>query len=249
MTQRTPFGGKESFTSPSSAFPTTLSIMARPKPEALGRAHRRATLLFPSELQLCGVAELPMDAHAAAAARERAIFLRVRGKLVQREAEILHGLRLQHHVLTVDDDLSAHAVRSMHAQLLLDQGPQRGAVPIIGDEQILRAADGDQPRAEAIEKVVDGLGARGGLPGDGLNNGKLILRAVGELAQQQTELVLSFLPLGDLDGDGRGADRIAFAVAERLHQQIVGAPPPEQLEIAFDRLRLSGFHCTAASPP
>src|SRR6478736_7379815 len=36
MTQRTPFGGKESLTSPSSAFPTTLSIMARPKPERSG---------------------------------------------------------------------------------------------------------------------------------------------------------------------------------------------------------------------
>ena len=36
MTQRTPLAGKDSFTSPSSAFPTTLSIMARPNPDRSG---------------------------------------------------------------------------------------------------------------------------------------------------------------------------------------------------------------------
>src|SRR5262249_38963003 len=36
MTQWTPFVGKDSFTSPSSALPTTFSIMARPNPDRSG---------------------------------------------------------------------------------------------------------------------------------------------------------------------------------------------------------------------
>src|SRR5207344_1178034 len=99
-------------------------------------------------------AELPMNANAAAAARQRAVFLRVGGELMQGEAEILHGLRLQHHVFAVDDDLPARTIRGMHIELLLDQRAQGGAMPIVGDEQVLRAADGDEARSEAVQKVV-----------------------------------------------------------------------------------------------
>ena len=104
-----------------------------------------------------------------------------------------------------------------------------------------RAADGDEARSEAVRKSSMVLVRGGGLPGNRLNDGQLILRAVGELAQEQAELVLGLFPLGDLDGDGRGADGVALVITQGFGQQIVGSPAPEQLEIGFDVLRLSGL--------
>ena len=84
---------------------------------------------------------------------------------------ILHGLGLQHHVLALDGDLLAEAI-GMFAQLLLDQHAQRRAMPIVGDQKVVRAADGNEPGAEPIQEILDRARARGGLPGDGMNHGE-----------------------------------------------------------------------------
>ena len=161
---------------------------------------------------------------------------------------ILDRLRLEHDVLAVDDDLAAETV-GMGAQLLLDQRPQRGAVPIVGDEKILRATDGHEPRAEALQEVIDRARARRGLTGDGVDHGKQVLRAVGELAQQQTKLILRLLPLGDVDGDGGGADDAAAIIAQRLDHEIERPLAAEQRELAFDGLGFARLHGAALSPP
>ncbi len=139
-------------------------------------------------------------------------FCRIGGELVQRKPEILHGLGLQHHVLAFDGDLLAEAI-GMLAQLLLDQHAQRRAMPIVGDQEIVRAADGDEPRAEAIEEILDRARARGGLPGDGVDHGEQILGAVGQLAQQEAKLILVRLALADVDGDRGRAEDLALLVA------------------------------------
>ena len=181
ISQRTPLGGNDNLTSPSSAWPTTVSIIARPKPDRSGGATLRPSPLLPDQLQLGGLlAELPVDLDLPAGHRQRAVFLRIGGELVQRKPKILHSLGLQHYVLAVDGNLLAEAV-GMRTQLLLDQHAQRRAVPVIGDQKIVRAADGNQSRAEAIEEVLDRAGARCGLTGNGVDHRQQIL-ASGESA-------------------------------------------------------------------
>ena len=62
---------------------------------------------------------------------------------MQRKPKIVHSLGLQHDVLALDGDLLAEAI-GMRTQLLLDQHAQRRAVPIVGDQKIVRAANGDR---------------------------------------------------------------------------------------------------------
>ena len=128
------------------------------------------------------------------------------------------------------------------AQLLLDQHAQRRAVPIVGDQKIVGAADGNQPRAEAIEEVLDRARARRGLPRDGVDHRQHVLGAVSQLPKQETELVLIGLALADVDGDRSRAENGVMLVAQRLDQEIERALPAEQLEIGLELLRLAGFH-------
>ena len=167
---------------------------------------------------------------------------------MQREPEILHGLGLQHHVLAFDGDLLAEAI-GMLAQLLLDQHAQRRAMPIVGDQEVVRAADGDEARAEAIEEILDRARARCGLPGDGVDHGEQILGAVGQLAQQEAKLILVGLALADVDGDRGRAEDLALLVGQRLDQQIEGALAPEQFEIRSRAPALLPSPSPCASPP
>ena len=130
----------------------------------------------------------------------------------------------------------------MLAELLLDQHAQGRAVPIVGDEQVVGGAHGDEPRAEAVEEIVDRARARGGLPRDGVDHREQVLAAMGQLAQQEAELVLVGLALADVDGDRRGADNGVLLVAQRLDHEIEGALAPEQLEIGLELLRGPGLH-------
>src|SRR5262245_60508476 len=193
---------------------------------ALRRNHRRAALLLPDEFQLGGLlAELPLDTDLALRLRQRAVFLGVRGKLVQGKAEILDRLGLQHDVFALDGDACAKAV-GMLAELPLDQHTQGRAVPIVGDEKVVGGTHRRQPGAEAGEKIVDRARARGGLPRDGLGDGEQILAAMREFAQQKAKLVLVGLALADIDGDRRGADNGAMLVPQRLDHEIEGPLPP-----------------------
>ncbi|GFO81614.1 MAG: hypothetical protein A49_12410 [Methyloceanibacter sp.] len=60
---------------------------------------------------------------------------------MKRETEIVHGLGLKHDILAFDRHPAARAI-GMGLQLLLHQHPQRRAVPIVRDEQVVRHADG-----------------------------------------------------------------------------------------------------------
>lgn len=131
---------------------------------------------------------------------------------MQSEAESLHGLRLEHDILALDGDAVTDAV-GMRSQLLLDQHAQRGAVPIVGDEKIVGAADGDQTCIEVLEKVVHRARARGGLPGDGMDHRELILAAMGQLPEQQTKLVLVRLALASVE---RTQGRARFELPARF---------------------------------
>ena len=84
-------------------------------------------------------------------------------------------------------------------------------MPIVGDQKVVRAANGHESRAEAIEEVLDRARARCGLPGNGVDHGEQILGAVGQLAQQETKLVLIGLALADIDGDRGRAEDGAFS--------------------------------------
>ena len=215
----------------------------------LRRAHFGPSPLLPDELQLGGLlAELPFDTDVAARLRQRSVFRRVGGELMQREPEILHGLGLQHHVLAFDGDLLAEAI-GMLAQLLLDQHTQRRAMPIVGDQEVVRAADGHEARAEAIEEILDRTRAGRSLPGDRVDHGEQILGAVGQLAQQETKLILIGLALADVDGDRGRAEDLALLVGQRLDQQIEGALAPEQFEIRLQLLLTLPTALRCVSPP
>src|SRR5262249_48701550 len=122
---------------------------------ALWRHDRRAAALLPDQLELRRlVAELPLNATRAARIGQRAVFVRVGGELVQRKTEVLNGLGFQHYVLAFDCDLLAEAV-GMLAELLLDEHAERRAVPIVGDQEVMRGADGDEPRVEAPTAITD----------------------------------------------------------------------------------------------
>src|SRR4030067_3103052 len=94
-----------------------------------------------------------------------------------------------------------------------------------GDEEIGGAADGDEPRTEAIEEVLDRPCARSGLPRDGMDHGQHILAAMGKLAEQEAELILVRLALADVDGDRGGADDGALLVGLRLEPGGERGPP------------------------
>src|SRR5512143_776461 len=121
-------------------------------------------------------------------------------------------------------------------ELLLDQHAQGCAVPIVCNQKVMRAADGAEPCAEPLEEILDRARARRGLPCDGMDHGKQVLRAVGQLSEQEAKLVFVRLALADVDGDRSRADDLALLVTQRLDHKVEGALPSEQLEIGLEFL-------------
>src|SRR5262249_43667595 len=152
------------------------------------------------------------------------------------EPEIVNGLGFQDDVLALDGDLLVEAMR-VGEELLLDQHAQGCAVPIVSNQQVMRAADGAETRAEPLEEILDRARARRRLPRDGMDHREQILRAMGQLPEQEAKLILVGLPFADVDRDGGRSDRLALSVPQRLDHQIERALPPEQLEIRLELLR------------
>ena len=82
-----------------------------------------------------------------------------------------------------------------------------------------------------------------------MNDGKQVLRAVGQLAQQKAKLVLGLFRSVISTATEVVPTTSPSLVVQRLGEQIIGALAPEQFEIGFELLRFSTLHRACASRP
>src|SRR5215831_207443 len=157
------------------------------------RSHRRAVALSPVHLE--ETVGIPSDVDVASIRTERAVFAGIGRKLVESHADGLGGRAVQTQLRAVQADSITDKVRKMgelgtHEVVHVDSPPTRP------DQKVLIGGD----RLNAIGESVDELFRvrASGLSGNGLDKTEEVLAAMIHLTQQEANLLLGMLALGNV---------------------------------------------------
>src|SRR3954454_15482914 len=160
------------------------------------RLDRRPALLRPDQVEVelllpDRMLERPDDRDAAGLVRQRAIFDRVRRKLVEGETERDRGARSEMHVVQ-PGEADARRLRALRIRLDLDleQSPQRGAGPSTLGQEVMRPRQREQPLLEGGGEVGEIARRAQGLVGERLDRRERVLDPMIELVDQELALLL-----------------------------------------------------------
>jgi hypothetical protein len=137
--------------------------------------------------------------------------------------------RRQPHRLADDHEALGAAVQDLQPG---QQVQQVGPFPILAGQQVVSLGQGDDAGRERLLGLGQGSGGVEGLAGDGLDRGQRVLDPVIQLVDQQPQVQLGPLALGDVDGGADHAHRPAGLVEEAPP---LGRDPALLAVVAADR--------------
>src|SRR5215217_3203798 len=187
------------------------------------------------------VLERPQHRNAAGLVRERAVFHRVGGKLMEGKPERDRGAGREMNVVQPGEaEASGLAVLGVGRDLDLEQRPQRGPGPGAFGQEIVRLRQGEQPRLEGAGEVGKTRRRAHRLGGKRLDRRERVLHAVVQLVDEELALLLRLLALGDVD---QAADHpLEAPVGGALGDGAV--PDPDPVTVAVTD-RYSASYCEA----
>ncbi len=127
---------------------------------------------------------------------------------MQGQRQVLADLRTDHQRRALDDDPLARLGQD-EGELACRQGRQVQALPVPGDQEVVRRAQGRQPVAEPFDEGLGQAFRLGGLAGDAVDQRQQVLGPVRQLAQDHLQMLLLALLLGDVHRGDQQAPALA----------------------------------------
>ena len=185
------------------------------KTRPLRRSNRRAVPFRPAHAEFRlrrPIGNRPGEANSSGLVGQCAVLDGVCGQFVKRHAQRLGRGGREPHGRPVEGD--ARAEIGEMRKLRIDQPADLHALPFARDQQVIGGGEAGDALGQALGEDLR-VGGVGGLPGDRLDHRQQVVGAMIELGQQQPDMLLRLLALGDVDIDAAVANRLAGTVAHR----------------------------------